>query len=104
MTDFKNSIIDAIKTLVLPELRKLQDGVNEIRIRQETIEKQIAIMNENIIGNSRRIDDTNKRIDLVYVELGNMKKEMERLKREDSVTADILHRMEILEEKVLLQR
>jgi hypothetical protein len=29
---------------------------------------------------------------------------MERLKREDAVTADILHRMEVLEEKVLLKQ
>jgi len=48
------------------------------------------------------VDETNKRIDLIYVEIGDIKKEMERMKREDAVTADILHRMEVLEERVLL--
>lgn len=109
MSDLKDSIIESVKSFLLPELRKLHEGQNEIRIRQEAIEKQLAIMNENIIDNSRRIDETNKRIDetnkrvdLVYVELGNIKKEMERLKREEVITGDILHRMEILEGKVLL--
>lgn len=143
MTDLESSVIESIKGFLLPELRKLQEGQNEIRIRLETVEKQMVIMNENISNNSRRIDDINKRIDGVlygiyskfddvnkrfddvnskfdrvnmrfdgvniridgvYIELGNMKKEMERLKRDEAITGDILHRMEILEEKVLLGR
>lgn len=141
MPDIKDSVIESVKSILLPELRKLHEGQTGISIRQETIEKQLAIMNENILGNSRRIDDinkridelnrriddtnkriddtnkridelgielgrkideTNKRIDLVFIELGNIKKEMERLKREEVITGDIIHRMEILEEKVLL--
>lgn len=110
MTDLKDSIINSIKALILPELSKLQEGINEIRIRQESLEKQMVMINENVLGNSRRIDElnkrideTNKRIDLIYVEIGNIKKEMERLRREDAVTADILHRMEVLEGRVLLK-
>ncbi len=109
MYDLEEDIIDSIKTLILPEIRKLQDGVNGICVSQDALEKKI--ISTNVLGNSRRIDETNKRIDgtnkridLIYVEIGNIKKEMERLKREDSITSDILHRMEILEEKVLLQR
>ncbi|GAX61805.1 coiled-coil protein [Candidatus Scalindua japonica] len=132
MSDIKENIINSIKTLILPELSKLQEGINEIRIRQEALEKQMVMINENVLSNSRRIDeinkridainqriddtnksvnginqridDTNKRLDFVYIEIGEIKKEMERLKREDSVTADILHRMEVLEERVLLKR
>ena len=125
MSDLKENIINSIKDLILPELSKLQEGINEIRIRQETLEKQMVMINENVLDNSRRIDevskridgtnqlidetnqqidDTNKRLDLIYVEIGNIKKEMERLKREDAVTADILHRMEVLEESVLLKQ
>jgi len=116
MSDLKENILESVKNMLLPELRKLHEGQSEIKIRQESIEKLLSIMNANIIDNSRRIDETNKRIDetnkridemskridLVYVELGNMKKEMERLKREAFVTGDILHRMERLEDKVLL--
>ncbi|KHE90935.1 MAG: hypothetical protein K8F52_10470 [Candidatus Scalindua rubra] len=104
MSDIKENIVNSIKTLILPELSKLQEGINEIRIRQESLEKQMVMINENVLGNSRRIDDTNRRIDLIYVEIGDIKKEMERLKREDAVTADILHRMAVLEEKVLLKQ
>lgn len=104
MSDLKESVVESIKNLILPEIRKLQEGQNEIRIRQEALEKMLAVMNENILGNSRRIDETNKRIDLVYIEMGNIKMEMERIKRGEAVTADILHRMEVLEEKVLLGR
>jgi len=109
MSDLKENIINSIKATILPELCKLQEGINEIRIRQEVLEKQMVLINENVLGNSRRIDElnqrvdeTNKRIDLIYVEIGDIKKEMERMKREDAVTADILHRMEVLEERVLL--
>lgn len=144
MSDLKENILESVKNMLLPELRKLHEGQSEIKIRQESTEKLLLLMNANIIDNSRRIDETNKRvdetnkridemnkrfdemnkkfdetnkridetnkridgtnqrIDLVYVELGNMKKEMERLKRETFVTGDILHRMERLEDKVLL--
>ena len=133
MTDLKDSIIDSIKSLLLPEIRKLQEIANEFRIRQDAVEKQMVIMNQtmvimnqNILDNSRRIDETNKkiddmgarlnqridtmgarldlRIDYTHIELGNIKKEMERLRREDAVTSDILHRLEIVEERVLLGR
>jgi hypothetical protein len=102
MYDLEEDIIDSIKTLILPEIRKLQDGVNGICVSQDALEKKI--ISTNVLSNSRRIDEANKRIDLIYVEIGNIKKEMERLKREDAVTADILHRMEVLEEKVLLKQ
>ncbi len=42
-------------------------------------------------------------MDLVFVETGGIKHEKERLKRKDAVTADILHRLEVLEERVLLK-
>ena len=63
MSDIKENIINSIKTLILPELSKLQEGINEIRIRQEALEKQMLMINENVLGNSRRIDEINKRID-----------------------------------------
>ncbi|MGR3319191.1 MAG: coiled-coil domain-containing protein [Candidatus Anammoxibacter sp.] len=116
MPDVTNSVIEGVKSFLLPELRKLHEGQSAIRIRQDSIEKQLAIMNENILDNSRRIDgtntridetnkridETNKRIDYVYVELGNIQQQMERLNREEVITGDILHRMEVLEGKVLL--
>lgn len=76
MSDLKENIINSMKTLILPELSKLQEGINEIRIRQEILEKQMVMINENVLGNSRRIDELNKKIDLVYVEIRNIKKEM----------------------------
>ena len=65
MTDLKDNVIESVKTILLPELKKLHDGQTEIRIRQGVLEKQMAIMNQNILDNGRRIGDTNKRIDEV---------------------------------------
>lgn len=160
MADLKESIIESIKGFLLPELGKLQDGINELRTRMDSVEKQIVIMNENISDNSRRIDTMggqivemgarldgridamggrldgridamggqisamggqivamgnaiggridamgarlDERIDAVYTEFEKVRIEMERLKRDEAITADILHRMEIIEERVLL--
>ncbi len=62
MSDLEKEIIDCFKTLILPELSKLQEGQNELRIRQDAQEKQLAMINENVLGNSRRIDEINNRI------------------------------------------
>lgn len=154
MAELKESIVNSIKDLLLPEIKKLQEGQKELIIRQDAVEKQVVTIGEDIRENTRRIDnlyielnkrfdEVNKRFDEVYkqfgevhrrfeeigkrfeetdgrfsnrfdalnmridyilVEFGNVRKEMERLKREEALTADILHRMEILEERVLLSR
>lgn len=142
LTDEKlrDNIIESIKDILLPEIRKLEKKVVELGIRQEAVERLLSIMNQNIMDNSRcidetnnkmdatvsrldeKIDETNKRIDYIYNELANVKDELtnikgymhdelanikvvlERLRREDFVTSDILHRLGIMEEKILLGR
>ncbi len=53
MSDLKEDIIDRAKALILPEFSKLQKGTNEICIRQETLEKQMVMVGENVFNNSR---------------------------------------------------
>jgi len=46
-----------------------------------------------------RIDATNNRIDQLTFQVGKIAQEMERIKREESVTSDILTRLRALEQK-----
>ena len=46
MYDLEEDIIDSIKTLILPEIRKLQDGVNGICVSQDALEKKIISTND----------------------------------------------------------
>jgi len=46
-----------------------------------------------------RIDATNNRIDQLTFQVGKIAQEMERIKREESVTSDILTRLRTLEQK-----
>jgi len=48
---------------------------------------------------NKRIDATNNRIDQLTFQVGKIAQEMERIKREESVTSDILTRLRALEQK-----
>ena len=111
----------------------------EIKTSLGLINKRLDDMNSHLVDQSRRIDETNKRIDVVRTELtgkienvraeltdkidevrtdltgridatnnridqltfqvGKIAQEMERIKREESVTSDILTRLRTLEQK-----
>ncbi len=102
MSDLKEDIIDRAKALILPEFSKLQKGTNEICIRQETLEKQMVMVGENVFNNSRWIDELSKMVDTtnqwndgterLYIETENIKKEMGRIRRKYFVTA-VIHNL-----------
>jgi len=50
---------------------------------------------------NKRIDATNNRIDQLTFQVGKIAQEMERIKREESVTSDILTRLRALERPLL---
>ena len=124
----KESLGQAIKDLILPELKEIKDNQAKMSIRLDAVEKRLSDVNAHLIDQSRRIDETNKRIDSVREELtaridavkegleqkinatnnridqltfqvGKIAQEMERIKREESVTSDILTRLRTLEHK-----
>ena len=83
---------------------KLTDKINEVRaeltdkideVRTELTDK-IDEVRAELTG---RIDTTNNRIDQLTFQVGKIAQEMERIKREESVTSDILTRLRTLEQK-----
>ena len=124
----KEGIVTAIKNFILPELKEIKDNQTKMSIRLDAVEKRLSDINGHLVDQSRRIDETNNRIDEVRTELtgkidevrteltgridatsnridqltfqvGKIAQEMERIKREESVTSDILTRLRALEQK-----
>ena len=124
----KEGVVTTIKHFILPELKEIKDNQTKMSIRLDAVEKRLSDINGHLVDQSRRIDETNKRIDEVRTELseridevrteltgridatynridqltfqvGKIAQEMERIKREESVTSDILTRLRALEQK-----
>ena len=113
----KEGVVTAIKNFILPELKEIKDNQTKMSIRLDAVEKRLSDINGHLVDQSRRIDETNNRIDEVRTELtgridatnnridqltfqvGKIAQEMERIKREESVTSDILTRLRTLEQK-----
>jgi len=146
----KEGVVTAIKNFILPELKEIKDNQAKMSIRLDAVEKRLSDINGHLVDQSRRIDETNNRIDEVRTELtgkidevrteltgkidevrteltgkidevrteltgridvtnnridqltfqvGKIAQEMERIKREESVTSDILTRLRALEQK-----
>ena len=113
----KEGVVTAIKNFILPELKEIKDNQTKMSIRLDAVEKRLSDINGHLVDQSRRIDETNNRIDEVRNELtgridatnnridqltfqvGKIAQEMERIKREESVTSDILTRLRALEQK-----
>jgi len=113
----KEGVVTAIKNFILPEFKEIKDNQAKMSIRLDAVEKRLSDINGHLVDQSRRIDETNNRIDEVRTELtgridatnnridqltfqvGKIAQEMERIKREESVTSDILTRLRALEQK-----
>ena len=131
----KESLGKAIKDFILPELKEIKDNQAKMSIRLDAVEKRLSDINGHLVDQSRRIDETNKRIDVVRegleqridetnkridvvreeltakidatnnridqltFQVAKIAQEMERIKREESVTSDILTRLRALEQK-----
>ncbi|AMM40597.1 coiled-coil protein [Candidatus Desulfofervidus auxilii] len=113
----KEGVVTAIKHFILPELKEIKHNQAKMSIRLDAVEKRLSDINGHLVDQSRRIDETNNRIDEVRTELtgridatnnridqltfqvGKIAQEMERIKREESVTSDILTRLRALEQK-----
>ncbi|CAD7780185.1 MAG: hypothetical protein KIIPBIDF_01299 [Candidatus Methanoperedenaceae archaeon GB50] len=146
----KEGVVTVIKNFILPELKEIKDNQTKMSMRLDAVEKRLSDINGHLVDQSRRIDETNNRIDEVRTELtgkidevrteltgkidevrteltgkidevrteltgridatnnridqltfqvGKIAQEMERIKREESVTSDILTRLRALEQK-----
>ena len=65
----KEGVVTAIKNFILPELKEIKDNQTKMSIRLDAVEKRLSDINGHLVDQSRRIDETNNRIDEVRTEL-----------------------------------
>ena len=90
--EIMESIRAGFKELILPELDRIKEENREIRAILEVTNKRLDDVNLHLADQSRRIDETNKRIDAVREELGS--KVTETNKRLDRLYEVIVRRDE----------
>ena len=69
--EIMESIRAGFKELILPELDRIKEENREIRAILEVTNKRLDDVNLHLADQSRRMDETNKRIDAVREELGS---------------------------------
>ncbi|MBM4275383.1 MAG: hypothetical protein FJ134_13115 [Deltaproteobacteria bacterium] len=79
----KEAVLAAIKELVLPELQTLKQEHGELKATLVLTNKRLDDLNLHLADQSRRIDDTNKRIDTIHVDI---------IGRIDAVHTDLISR------------
>ncbi|MBW1696059.1 MAG: hypothetical protein JRH18_08995 [Deltaproteobacteria bacterium] len=83
----KEVIVSALQELIVPELDRIKEENGQIKTILELTNKRLDDVNLHLADQSRRIDETNKRIDLVREELG--KRIDETNKRIDDVREEL---------------
>jgi chromosome segregation ATPase len=68
--EVKKEIVNALKEIVVPELTKIKEDVNNVKGVLELTNKRLDDINLHLADQSRRIDETNKKIDSTREELG----------------------------------
>ena len=61
--EIKKAMANALKEMVVPELNKIKEDVNNVKGVLELTNKRLDHINLHLADQSRRIDETNKRID-----------------------------------------
>ncbi|MFH1966131.1 MAG: hypothetical protein ABIJ42_11435 [Acidobacteriota bacterium] len=69
--ELMESIRAAFKELIVPELDRIKEENGQIKAILEVTNKRLDDINIHLADQSRRIDETNKRIDAVREELGS---------------------------------
>ena len=86
----KEAVLAALKELVLPELQVLRLDQGEIKATLVLTNKRLDDLNLHLADQSRRIDDTNKRIDAIHSDLIGRIDETN--KRIDAIHSDLIGR------------
>jgi hypothetical protein len=88
----KEAVLAALKELVLPELQVLKQDQGEIKATLTLTNKRLDDINLHLADQSRRIDDTNKRIDAIHSDL--IKRSDDTNKRIDAIHSDLIGRID----------
>ena len=76
--EIKDSVMVALKELVLPELSQIKQENNDIKIILTQTNKRLDDINIHLADQSRRIDETNKHIDAAQNKLSEKDAEINR--------------------------
>jgi uncharacterized coiled-coil DUF342 family protein len=88
----KEAVLAALKELVLPELQMLKLEQGELKATLLLTNKRLDDLNLHLADQSRRIDETNKRIDAIHADLIGRIDETN--KRIDAIHADLIGRID----------
>ena len=88
----------AIQEWIVPEFDKIRLENSEIRTTLQLTNKRLDDIQAQLIEQSRRIDDTNKRIDALHADLLHRIEETN--KRIDAVHADLLARLDATNQRL----
>ncbi len=69
--DIKEAVGAVMREYLVPELEAIKAGQLRADVEFGAINKRLDDVNQHLVDQSRRIDETNKRIDAVREELGN---------------------------------
>ena len=67
--DVKEAILSGMKEIILPELNIIKEKQVRLGERINSVDQRLADINAHLVDQSRRIDETNNRIDSVQKEL-----------------------------------
>ncbi|PIU52345.1 MAG: hypothetical protein COS90_11915 [Deltaproteobacteria bacterium CG07_land_8_20_14_0_80_60_11] len=83
--DVKEAVLAGLKELIVPELQVMKQAQAELKTTLGLTNKRLDDINSHLIDQSRRIDETNKRIDSIHADL---------ITRIDKVNADLVTRID----------
>ena len=81
--DVKEAVLAGLKELIVPELQVMKQAQAELKTTLGLTNKRLDDINSHLIDQSRRIDETNKRIDSIHADL---------ITRIDKVNMDLIMR------------
>jgi len=74
--EIKKAMANALKEMVVPELTKIREDVNNVKGVLELTNKRLDDINLHLADQSRRIDETNKRIDETNKKIDSTREEL----------------------------
>jgi predicted nuclease with TOPRIM domain len=88
----KEAMRAAVQELIVPELDHIRRDQAEMKAQLTAVHKRLDDVNAHLVDQSRRIDETNKRVDAIREDLGQRIEETN--KRIDAVRQDLTHRID----------
>ena len=90
--DIKDAVKTALKEFIAPELDRIKEDSKEIKATLVLTNKRLDDINLHLADQSRRLDETNQRIDAVREDLTHRLDETNQ--RIDAVREDLTHRLD----------